>query len=212
MAPRKLVTARPISAPYSSCQRRMDSGDPSKPDRLASTTAGRLPLAALRARANFRDDWGNKVPAVSETRPVRRRRTGGAAAAATRPRAGRPGSRRRARPRRRRSRRPPIGAIARAARWSWSLTALMTDRMSNALRRSGLCSSEKISPTSSKSVPSTSGVRRRRDVTIDRVVGLRPARAQLARARCRCARSGAAAPGTPPRASAPSTAPGRSGP
>src|SRR4051794_25627257 len=45
--------ARPISAPYSSWSWRSDSGDPSKPDRFASTTTGRLPLAALRARATF---------------------------------------------------------------------------------------------------------------------------------------------------------------
>ena len=56
--------ARPISAPYSSCSLRIDSGDPSKPDRLASTTSGRLPLAALIARATFFDEAGNRVPAV----------------------------------------------------------------------------------------------------------------------------------------------------
>src|SRR5665811_1142923 len=37
---------------------------PSKPDRLAGTTSGRLPLAALMARATFFDDLGNKVPEV----------------------------------------------------------------------------------------------------------------------------------------------------
>ena len=56
--------ARPISAPYSSCRLRIDSGEPSKPDRLASTTRGRLPLAELIARAAFFDDFGNSVPAV----------------------------------------------------------------------------------------------------------------------------------------------------
>src|ERR1039457_4734907 len=69
MGPRKLVTARPISAPYSSCQRRMDSGDPSKPDRFASTMSGRLPLAALMARANLRADCGNSVPEVHDEGP-----------------------------------------------------------------------------------------------------------------------------------------------
>ena len=64
MGPSKLTTARPISAPYSSCSRRMDSGEPSNPDRLASTTSGRLPLAALIARAAFFDERGNSVPAV----------------------------------------------------------------------------------------------------------------------------------------------------
>ncbi len=64
IGPRKLTMARPISAPYSSCRLRIDSGDPSKPDRFASTTSGRLPLAALIARAAFFDDFGNSVPAV----------------------------------------------------------------------------------------------------------------------------------------------------
>ena len=39
--------ARPISAPYSNWMFRSDSGEPSNPDRFASTTNGRLPLAAL---------------------------------------------------------------------------------------------------------------------------------------------------------------------
>jgi hypothetical protein len=56
--------ARPISAPYSSCRLRIDSGEPSNPDRLASTTRGRLPDAALIARAAFFDDRGKSVPAV----------------------------------------------------------------------------------------------------------------------------------------------------
>ena len=47
IGPSKLTMARPISAPYSSWRLRIDSGEPSKPDRLASTTTGRLPLAAL---------------------------------------------------------------------------------------------------------------------------------------------------------------------
>lgn len=64
IGPLKFVTARPISAPYSSCRRRIDSGEPSKPERLASTTSGRLPLVALMARAVLRDECGNSVPAV----------------------------------------------------------------------------------------------------------------------------------------------------
>ena len=56
--------ARPISAPYSSWMFRSDSGEPSKPDRLASTTIGREPLAALIARAVFFDELGNSVPDV----------------------------------------------------------------------------------------------------------------------------------------------------
>src|SRR5437763_11507866 len=69
IGPSKLVIARPISAPYSSCHRRIDSGEPSKPDRLASTTSGRLPLAAFTARASLRDDWGNRVPDVHADGP-----------------------------------------------------------------------------------------------------------------------------------------------
>jgi hypothetical protein len=64
-----LTIARPISAPYSSCTLRSDSGEPSKPDRLASTTSGRLPLVALIARAVFFDDLGNSVPAVHWSGP-----------------------------------------------------------------------------------------------------------------------------------------------
>ena len=69
IGPSKLTTARPISAPYSSCSWRSDSGEPSKPDRFASTTSGRLPLAALTARAVFFDDFGNSVPAVNVVGP-----------------------------------------------------------------------------------------------------------------------------------------------
>src|SRR3712207_7113397 len=69
IGPSKLTTARPISAPCSSCSWRSDSGDPSKPDRFASTTSGRFPLAALIARAIFFDDRGNSVPAVNTVGP-----------------------------------------------------------------------------------------------------------------------------------------------
>ena len=62
MGPLKFTTARPISAPYSSCSLRIDSGEPSKPDKLARTTTGRLLLAALMARATFLEDCGNSVP------------------------------------------------------------------------------------------------------------------------------------------------------
>jgi hypothetical protein len=64
IGPSKLTMARPISAPYSSCSPRIESGEPSKPERLASTTKGRLPLAALMARATFFEDLGKSVPAV----------------------------------------------------------------------------------------------------------------------------------------------------
>src|SRR5918997_6935720 len=69
IGPSKFTIARPISAPYSSCQLRSDSGEPSKPDRLASTTSGRLPLQALIARAVFFDERGNSVPAVHWSGP-----------------------------------------------------------------------------------------------------------------------------------------------
>src|SRR5699024_1912429 len=69
MGPEKLTIARPIAAPYSSCRLRIDSGEPSKPDRFASTTSGRLPDAALIARATFFDERGNRVPAVNVSGP-----------------------------------------------------------------------------------------------------------------------------------------------
>ncbi len=69
IGPSKFTTARPISAPYSSCSRRIDSGEPSKPARLASTTTGRRPEAALMARAILRDDCGKSVPALHEPGP-----------------------------------------------------------------------------------------------------------------------------------------------
>src|SRR3954454_21735573 len=65
IGPSKLTTARPISAPYSSCSWRSDSGDPSNPERFARTPSGRLPLAALIARAVFFDDLGNSVREVT---------------------------------------------------------------------------------------------------------------------------------------------------
>ena len=69
IGPLKLTTARPISAPYSSWRRRIDSGEPSKPERFASTTTGRLLLAALIARATFFEDAGNRVPEVQAVGP-----------------------------------------------------------------------------------------------------------------------------------------------
>ena len=69
IGPSKFTTARPISAPYSSWSERIDSGDPSNPERFASTTSGRDPLAALTARAIFFDDCGNSVPDVHWSGP-----------------------------------------------------------------------------------------------------------------------------------------------
>jgi hypothetical protein len=59
IGPSKFTIARPISAPYSSCSRRIDSGEPSKPARFASTTRGRRPDAALIARAIFLEEAGS---------------------------------------------------------------------------------------------------------------------------------------------------------
>ena len=47
----------------------MDSGEPSKPERLARITTGRLLLAALMARAAFFEDRGKSVPAVQWSGP-----------------------------------------------------------------------------------------------------------------------------------------------
>jgi hypothetical protein len=62
--------ARPISAPYSSCSRRRDSSDPSKPEKLASTTTGRLPLVALMGRATFLNDLFIRRIATGERPPM----------------------------------------------------------------------------------------------------------------------------------------------
>ena len=48
---------------------RIDSGEPSNPERFARTTTGRLPEAALIALAVFLDDFGNRVPAVQVSGP-----------------------------------------------------------------------------------------------------------------------------------------------
>ena len=48
---------------------RIDSGDPSKPERLASTTSGRLPLVALIARAIFLEPCGKSVLDVQRSGP-----------------------------------------------------------------------------------------------------------------------------------------------
>ena len=69
IGPSKSTTARAISAPYSSWRRRSDSGLPSNPDRLASTTTGRLPDADRMARATFLDDSGYSVPPAHSDGP-----------------------------------------------------------------------------------------------------------------------------------------------
>ena len=47
----------------------MLSGEPSKPERFASTTTGRFPLAALTARATFFEESGKSVPAFQVEGP-----------------------------------------------------------------------------------------------------------------------------------------------
>ena len=154
IGPRKLTIARPISAPYSSCHWRIDSGEPSKPARLASTTSGRRPPLELIARATFLEDFGNSVPEVHCAGPsagVGPKRSIGCdsmpmtvvgqpprwasqttAASASR-----------------------IRSQRSSGRWSESTTARMTERMSKACLRPGLVSSEKISPTVASSEPAS---------------------------------------------------------
>src|SRR5271166_4464224 len=50
-------------------QPRIDSGEPSNPERLARITTGRLLLAALIARATFFEESGKSVPAVHWSGP-----------------------------------------------------------------------------------------------------------------------------------------------
>ena len=147
----KLTIARPISAPYSSCSCRSDSGEPSKPDRLASTTSGRLPLAVLIDRAAFFDDRGNSVPAVNVVGPS----TG------TRPRRGSgrdsmPSISTGCPPRCASSATTPSASTMSTQRssvgWSASATARMIERMSNGFLRPGL-SREDLARRVAKSVP-----------------------------------------------------------
>jgi hypothetical protein len=151
IGPSKLTMARPISAPYSSWMLRSDSGEPSNPDRFASTTSGRLPLQALTARAVFFDERGNSVPAVHWSGPsagkLPRRGIGRDSMPSTVT----------GRPPRCASSTTVVSASAMPAQrsstgWSWSLTARMTVRMSNGFLRSGFAVAEKMSPTVVKSL------------------------------------------------------------
>ena len=151
IGPSKLVMARPISAPYSSCSLRSDSGDPSKPERLASTTRGRLPLAALMARAVFREECGKRVPDVHWSGPSAGKlpRRGIGCDSMPRTETGCPP--------RWASCTTTVSASAMPAHrsstgWSWSVTARMTVRMSKGFLRSGLVATEKMSPTVVKSL------------------------------------------------------------
>ena len=154
IGPSKLVTARPISAPYSSCRDRIDSGEPSKPERLASTTTGRLPLAVLMARATFFDDWGNRVPEVHTVGPSPGTSPSRATGLDSRP------TRHTGIPPMWVSHTTAVSACCQrshrsSGRWSASLTARMTERMSKGFLRSAFRSAEKTSPTVAKSLPST---------------------------------------------------------
>ncbi len=179
IGPSKLTIARPISAPYSSCRRRIDSGDPSNPARLASTTSGRLPEAALIARAIFLEASGNSVPDVhwsgpsAGTGPWRASGRDSIPSIAT----GQP---------------PRCASQATATSascipfqrsrggWSSSATARITERMSNGFLRPGLVSSAKICPTVCRSDPAHQ-VRRRADVPVRRVARTSAAGEALAR-------------------------------
>ena len=179
--PSKLVTARPISAPNSSWRRRIDSGEPSKPDRLARTTTGRFPLAALIARAVFFDDMreqGAGGPRSRDRRPGRTRA---------------PAHRMRLEAEERHrdaadvrvpddrcvGRQQVLPALER-------LVVLIGDGPHDRPDVEGLLavrvrSSLKTSPTVAKSDPSRGGCGERPDVAVQRVVGRRPSREALAR-------------------------------
>ena len=154
MGPLKFVTARPISAPYSSCQCRIDSGDPSNPDRFARTTSGRLPLAAVTARAVLRDACGKSVPDVQDGGP----------SAGTNPRRAigrdsRPSMQTLIPPTRASQTTefsPPRQRSQRSSgSLSWSVTERITERTSKGFLRSGLRSAENTSPTTVKSQSGT---------------------------------------------------------
>src|SRR5438093_1012479 len=127
-------------------QLRSDSGEPSKPERLARMTTGRLPLAASRARATFLDERGNSVPAFHAAGPssgrlpsrgtfwlsIPIRQIGTPPRCASHTIADSAPAHER-----HRSRWPP----------SWSMSARMTARMANGRFRPGLVASSKISPT-----------------------------------------------------------------
>ena len=150
IGPSKLTIARPISAPNSSCRRRIDSGEPSKPARLASTTSGRRPDAALIARASFLEATGNSVPEVHWSGP-----SAGTAPKRCSGRDSMPSSAT-GRPPRRASHATAISASRIPAQRSSgsssrSITARITERMSNGFLRPGFVASEKISPTVDRS-------------------------------------------------------------
>ncbi len=150
-----MTTARPISAPYSSWRLRIESGEPSKPERFASTTSGRLPLAALIARAVFFDDRGNRVPAVQVSGPSLGGKPGRGTGRDSMP------TRLTGQPPRWASNTTEVSASAMPAqrssgRWSWSTTARIRVRMSKAFFRSGLVVGEKMSPTVWKSLSAIS--------------------------------------------------------
>jgi hypothetical protein len=129
----------------------MDSGEPSKPARLASTTSGRRPDAALIARATFFEASGKSVPDVhwsgpsADTVPKRGSGRDSIPIMAT----GQPPTMV--------SHTTALSASAMLAQRSSgsasvSATARITERMSKAFLRPGFVRSEKISPTVARSL------------------------------------------------------------
>ena len=149
IGPSNSTTALPISAPYSSCRSRIDSGDPSKPDRFATSTTGQIPLAARMARAALREEFGNSVPLIHTAGPSggpgRRRGIGWDSmptkqtgcpfiwpciATVVSP--------------------PAMSAHRSSSGASWSLIARITSRIANGFLRPGLVASETTSPIVAK--------------------------------------------------------------
>ena len=151
---------------------RNDSGEPSKPERLASTTSGREPLVALMARAIFFDDIGNSVPEVHEPGP-----SAGTGPWRTRGRDSMP-TMVTGQPPRWASHTTAVSASRMAAhrsivRWSWSTTDAITVRMSKGFLRSGLLATENTSPTVAKSEPSIRCGKSRTSRSVGSVVAAR---------------------------------------
>ena len=155
MGPWKFTIARPISAPYSSWRCRIESGDPSKPERLARTTTGRLPLAALIARAVFFDERGNSVPAVQVSGPSVGGNPGRGCGRDSIP-INDTGHPPRCASKTTDVSAPAIPAQRSSTLWSWSVTECINVRMSNGFLRSGLVAGEKMSPTTRNSLSATS--------------------------------------------------------
>ena len=140
------------------------------------STTGRLPLAALSARATFFDDSGKSVPPVHSAGPSDGTIALARDVAGSRCRSGRPGCPPRCASqtiavsapdqRRQRSSQPP----------SWSTSARITARIANGRLRPGLVRSSKISPTRLEAVVGVARVRGRRRRRARRIARWRAAR------------------------------------